>query len=401
MTHGAYAVVNLIFWAKNAEKLSMSRVMSPLLGFFMFLVGAVGYLYYGPPHHTHFVTRTDFYRRTLAPLLDKFLAEKGVEGFSVGYLSQGQGDLSFRDSSALVYRPARIGQRFFGGTVVSTGPESKGLITLFDDSVLELEPNTTVILDVPELGELGAVIDLQVVSGAVNAQKKSTKNIQLKVTNKRPESKPKINNEELVVPVSTGLGSLNETAQKSENLEQLQDSGVQAPESIQLDFAALDSGAEFQFEVPELTIEGPADNQQITRELASVPEPEPEWPLEIAPRFVPRRKKRTVVKVREFEAPPEINALTNALFAQKNGKTSQAHRYLAQSLTRKDYFGTTFNEASRFAINGLIENYLANKECDLAIAVIENTKTAFEKSATAQEWVQSWKIKSIKSCGQL
>jgi hypothetical protein len=392
----------------------MSRYLGPLLGLFLFLFGAVGYVYYGPPHHTHFVTRTTFYRKALGPLLDRFLAERGVDGFAVGYLNAGEGELSYRGTSSLVFKPAREGQRFFGGTVVSTGPSSKGAITLFDDSVLELAENTTVILEIPQVSELGAVVDLQVVTGSVSAEKKSAQNIQIKVSNKKTQAQI-VRNQKVVlaeesekaIPLTQFADAPPATTPQSTSIAATPDPGLESLQSKVLttptggDLKLLEVPSDLAFEAPTLQIEGEQIPDSADRQLAALPDPEPDWPDEIAPRAIPKRKKKIVVQVKEFEPPPEINDLSNALFAIKKGDSVSAQRHLASSLTRKTYFGKTFNPASQFALNGILENYLKNKECDLAMAILENAKQAFAKSKDAQNWASGWQIKSIKYCGKL
>jgi hypothetical protein len=394
----------------------MSRFLGPIIGGFLFLVGALGYIYYGPPHHTHFVTRTSLYRSYLGPGLDKILAEKGAEGISVGYLNRGIGELTFRSSSALVFKPAREGQRFFGGTVVSTGPKSGGSITLLDESIIELSENTTVILELPEVSDTGTVIDLQVISGTLSAEKKSSQAVQLKVSNQKTQtevikkekivmmSEPvSVSNEKNEAPISlvpkvSPVATVTTNTPVPSGLENLRSSVVSAPSPLDI---PLQSQESLSLETGELSLEGSTEQSFVDREPTALPEPEPDWPEVILAREIPVVRKKKIVRVKEFEAPPELNDLSNALFALKKGKNQESQRYLAKSLTRPGYFKGSFNSASKFALDGILQNYIQNKECDLAYSVLENAQSVYSSSKEATDWIQGWKVRSIKSCGNL
>src|SRR5690606_37951561 len=100
----------------------MGKYLGLLLALIMVTVGGFGYVYFGPPQHTRIISRTDFYRNHVGPLLDRIFLSNSQNSVSVGYLLESRGDLTYRPSSELVFLPARDGQRLFGGTLVSTGP---------------------------------------------------------------------------------------------------------------------------------------------------------------------------------------------------------------------------------------------------------------------------------------
>ena len=166
-----------------------------------FFVGGMGYSYFGPSEYTSFVTSRSFFRMYWIPTLDRLLSASGDHSVTVGLLDEGAGELSYRPSSELVFLPARVGQRLYGGTLVSSGEGSRAVITLNDTSKLVLEDNSTVLLESSDEGVEAGSITLKVIKGSVSAEQteKSTANVKI-VT---PKGVSKTLSSKKVVVVST------------------------------------------------------------------------------------------------------------------------------------------------------------------------------------------------------
>lgn len=379
------------------------------------IVGGLGFVYFGPPQVTKYITRTAFFKNVLGPELDKIFLINQSNAVAIGLLDQADGDLSYRPSSELVFLPAREGQRLFGGTLVSTGPNSQGTITLLDDSELKLDENSTVLLEIPEDFETTGAMDLQVLSGSVSAERKNAaptqKQIKINLLNSKGE-KREFKREKLVIaakeplppqePEPTALAPIvpNPLVESSSTaVTNAEQGGLQSLQSNLESVTSespisLDSLGPTSLSTGELGAEPPVDN----REPAAIPELEPEWPSAIEPRLVKKREPKRIVRIRQFDPPPEQNDLTRAIYALNQGRRSLSQRYLARALTRKEYFSENLNTATKFALEGVLENYLAVKDCELAGYFVSNAEKAFKPSDSNQSWMKLLKIKYVKTC---
>jgi hypothetical protein len=178
----------------------ISKVLTAFASGLFLLFSTIGFLYFGPVEHTGFISRGAFFQQKIAPYFDVLFSTADSDGVMIGYLSSGDGDLTFRPSSELVFLPARVGQRLSGGTVFSSGEESSALITLVDNSQITLEPNSTVLLDAPKgATDDGGTVSLKVIKGAVSAEKKNADSkINLRIVTPRGRV-TKVTKEKLVV----------------------------------------------------------------------------------------------------------------------------------------------------------------------------------------------------------
>ncbi len=395
----------------------MSRILGYLLGGILIIIGGLGFIYFGPPQITKHITRTQFFKNFLGPKLDKIFLIDQSNSFSIGHLDETEGDLTYRPSSELVFLPAREGQRLFGGTLVSTGPNSKGTITLIDDSELVLEENSTILLEIPEDFEISGAMDLQVLSGSVSAERKqegtaAAKSIKVNLVNTAGQ-RQELKREKLVIVAKDQIAQpKQEEIAKDEpviasNLQGIPTAGAAqaAPpselslESIQSNLSvdqlgplSLDSGESSALSTGELGL------NEENREPASIPEIQPDWPTAIEPRLVKKREPKRVIRIRQFDPPPEESDLARAIFALNQGKRSLSQRYLARALTRKDYYTGTLNPATRIALEGVLENYLAAKDCELASYFFANAERAFSQNESGSSWIKLQKVRLIRQC---
>jgi hypothetical protein len=144
-------------------------------------IGLIGYTYFGPPKYTHSLKRSYVFQTYISPTIEKMLSGTGEPQETVAFLKAGNGDLSFRPRSELVFRPAGEGQTLFGGTLVSAGPNSRATITLIDDSTLTLESNSTILLEEPERNATEKSITLKVIQGTIAAQKEQSSKLNVKI----------------------------------------------------------------------------------------------------------------------------------------------------------------------------------------------------------------------------
>jgi hypothetical protein len=415
------------------------RALNQLLLLVFVLFGAVGYVYLYP-RQAGFVTKTDVYRFYVGPNLDRLFAFGGQESATVGYLVEADGDLSYRPASELVPLPAFDGQRFGRGTLVSTGDGARATIALYDDSKLQLEPNSTILLEAPGEGFEVSSITLKVIGGSVTAEKSAASQVDIKVITPRGTVKALTQEKVAVIAprkVVTAdkpdalrnlgaeteefVGALDKPLAEIERKMEVEKQAKLAELQKQIELSALETEkARIEVAPPLSTPEPapapavakteeavvvpkllpPSTRRSANRLPASIPAPEAasDSKLEVAalaPETVSSRRRDPSAR---WTKPPEGNALSEAFYADRKGRGAESKKILARSLTQKSYASNeAFADATRVALDSLLEGYVANGNEKLATQTLKNVEKAYSADPSAVSWAMEWRRKLATS----
>ena len=376
-------------------------------------VAALGYVFFGPAEHTRVVTETEVYRMYLLPVFNRLMALTGNETEVVGQLVKAEGEVQYRASSELVYQRAQSGQRFTKRTLVSSGEKSRGVVSLIDESKIELEENSVILLDIKADQKTGlSSLTLKVVQGAATAQKSATSKMQVKIINSKGEEKA-LSQEKVSVIAPRKVKSVSATkAEKNissetdeyigpavDNLAQLQQK-LEEQKVAELNEQQILQQAKLEEEMKAKEAEQKARAEAGINDEAEALRMAGRIPASVAPLIdIPDRIPQRVRKngLTRWTAPPVENHLSRAIYAQKIGKPREARRYMALSVTTPGYFGKDFNDATRVAVEGLISGYLQHKDCRQARDTLSNVQRRYSSSSSAQDWASRWKLKISKS----
>ena len=474
-----------------------------VLSIFFLMFALLGYSYFGPPYYTHYLTSNVIFRRYIGPAMDRMVLSGQQENISVGYLSLARGDLTFRPSTELVFLPAREGQRFYGGTLVSSGEQSDATITLADNSHLSLAANSTVYLEYPQGGMENGVIQLKVIKGTVEAeQTEADSKLRVKLVTPRGRV-ARVERRKLVVVAPTQIidPRKRNPAQLLSDLKPKQEFvGIvdEAPAVKDIEkaliegrplnvvqrkeiFEKIDPELEAELNRPRNTVkvlplipgassaikvaDEPATSitpsttstlvapavvpaiapavvappalppvAVVTPPVIAPPAPTPPVPTfkptvsaprpvaRTLPRKLPRmpaavekplvvaqpaverrapieeRKAKPRQNVKSFEAPPSGSELSGAMFAAKQGDKDTAKRLVASALTKSEYGTSAFNDATRFAVDELMQGYMDSNDCPQAKNTILNVSRAYPNNDDAKTWSKKWRDTYKQKC---
>src|SRR4051812_42827787 len=106
------------------------KVLRILFLSFFSIFAATGYLYFGQSQISSELSKLGPFRLYIAPIFDRLLSMGDSNTMTIGSLLNSSGELNFRSPSELVFQPAREGQRFPAGTLISSGDTSRAVIAL-------------------------------------------------------------------------------------------------------------------------------------------------------------------------------------------------------------------------------------------------------------------------------
>ena len=415
------------------------RLLKALLLFAFLFVGLMGYLYFGPSQYTGFVTRTSFFRLQIAPVFDRLLSSGGVDSEMIAYLEEGDGDVAYRPNTELVSLPARSGQSLSAGTLVSTGEGAVATVSLVDQSKIRLEPNSTILLDAPREGDGLSSVTLKIVTGAVVAEKSKASDIQIRVVTPKGVSKTLTDQKLTIVTPRRSerqtrtlllapktdeefIGVTDKPVQEIQKRIEIEDRSMrlasiappEEPEPIRPLAMAVETPPPPPVYIPLPPSTGlQLAPVEVSRLPASVPEPFPAGDskaVELEAARVAAEKaaaekvaaeKAAALKARlarvpaiKWKAPPSGSDITRALYAERVGKTGESKRLMARALTQRTYASLqSFNDATRVALDGLLEGYVSRGNRQLADDTIRNVERSYPKDPAAVSWANRWRAR--------
>ncbi len=383
------------------------KALKQLFAFFFLVVAALGFVYFGPREYTKILTDNLVFKVYLKPLFDRLEVLSGTQSEIVGLLIKSKGDIQFRPDTELLYKNASTGQKFSRRTLVSSAGKSSAIIRLIDDSMLRLDENSVVLIDLkPQMGSNNSTLTLKVVQGAMVARKAATSKMAVKVlTTKGVERELTEEKLQIVAPRKIRNSSMVADGQVSDlslETEEYIGEPVQDTQALVQELEAKKQTEIAQQEVEraaaeKLLAQPPSNLERVPATVASSQElatPEKEAESLVPDRIIPRVVRESQLR---WKAPPIENHLTRAIYAKKLGKDSEARRYVALATSNPGFFEDTFNDATRIAAEGLLDAYVAESKCQVVNDTLGNIQRRYAHDAAAREWASGWRLKAEKS----
>ena len=89
--------------------------------------------------------------------------------------------------------------------------------------------------------------------------------------------------------------------------------------------------------------------------------------------------------------------LATGLYERKYGNKAEAQRYLAKSLTNRGYSGNDFNDATKIALDQLMQGYIEELDCIGGLEFLKNVGENYKDDERAQKWSARWKKRFYSS----
>lgn len=345
----------------------MRRILWATAALLYICVAFLAYVYLGPPQHTQFFTKSDLFRKQVAPLLDPIFnpiqdGEKIAKVYSI------KGVLRYRPEKALVFSRGRISQDLANRTFVSTADESSAVLELFDGSKLELTPNSMVFLERAE-GSEGTEIaaSIKVIRGQLSIEQN------------------KVSSEKIVLENNFGQKSLladsTDVFRADERVETKTQRFEIDTQVLSRDLSSNTSEAEKIIDPREIL------RRQIQARIASMAK---QTPLSID-------SSKPPLYDRSPSAIPPQNDITLAVRSAKQGRMLKAKQHMANTLTKREYVSADkLTTGSRFALDVLLGGHLKNAQCRAAKDLLSNVTSAYPNDGDAEYWLRNWKDSFIR-----
>jgi hypothetical protein len=332
------------------------------------LVCGVGFLYFGPKQYTSKILTSSFYKKHLS-FLDKLFWSLKNKSESVAQVKKLKGELRYQPQDVFVYLPAVTQDSIPDKSFLVTSSESTAWLKLYDDTLMKLDPNTTVYLEIPRDGEgQDLALSLQVLEGEVKVER--TKDDGKKIEVRTKEGKQFVLEQK---KIKLEAERIREIAQKIETEKRFLESQRQ-----QRALASIKAEPIKEEVVKAQIIEKPAPIVKAVKVPESIQAPKR------SPASLPSGA------VREL---PERNHITKAISQAKEGKIDSASRHMAESLTESAYAAATdreFSASTRVALDSLLSEQTRKPDCSYVKDTLRNVYNRYNKDQSAKEWTRGW-----------
>lgn len=359
---------------------------------------ALGYSYFYPSSSP--ISSQGWFANTLVPKIDSWLVSDRSKGAYSGHVLWSRGQLKFKSDSDFVFYPARNQQRFYGKTMVASGPNTEAEIEVAEGVLVQLQSSSALVIE-PQIEGRNEGPVIRVIGGAAVAKAKEGTKPKVRVVSSNGKSK--VVDPKGVAVVADGAGYIGELPK---DIKQLRDQYAKQSEQelirqrLLKEEAARVEARKQQELAAKLKEDLLIKVEEVERAPAAEPEAEKAVAIKI-PERIKKRKFNSALVGSTKDAPK--TSVAKGLFEAKRGNQSQATRSFASALSSplygaKDRFGPSV----QVALDGLLESYELNGKCSLAKETISNAARQYSSDPQVLIWSRAWQVRlnSSKTCSK-
>jgi predicted transcriptional regulator len=372
-----------------------------------FVVCVLGFLYFGPTQYTSKILKSPLYQKHFS-FLGRIFWPLKKKGETVAEVKKMVGELRFQPQDVFVYLPAGTSDSIPDKSFLVTSPDSQAWLKLYDETLLRLDADTTVYLEIPEDKEESSIaISLQVIQGEIKVQRQREdgKKIEVKTQEGKKfvleEKKFKLEaktinqvaakieqRQQVLGDTARGAGASARIEQREQSLDDAAGAGVMsqrlAPE--QTVTANLENGGAFgagSTKLSDQTMSSSLDSSGAPASLA----------VKVPDQIAPPRRVIASIQTEIKSRLPEKNHITKALSEAKGGNVDEATRLMAETLRDSAYSGVSeknFPGGIKLALDSLFTEQVKRPNCPYVKDFIKNISTRYSSDSSAQEWASAW-----------